>query len=104
MLAELSCGQGIPRFEARFCDSLTPEDVMDKNKKLEIIKQNVFEYVVVKHPTVEEAEAGKGSEIVVPLTQVCANDDRAATLRANRAIPEDHMNNEARLEVVVRPF
>lgn len=76
----------------------------EPNKKLEVIKQKVFEYVVMKHPTIEEAESGKGSEIVVPLSQVCANDENGARLKANRDIPEEHMTHETRLEVVVRPF
>ena len=77
---------------------------MDPNKKLEVIKQKLWEFVVIKHPTIEEAEKGAGSEIVVPLTQLCAADERAATLRANRMIPDTEMQFESRLEVVVRPF
>ena len=76
----------------------------EQNKKLEIIKQTVFEFVVIKHPTIEEAEGGKGTEIVVPLTQVCANDEAGALMKANRLIPEQHMVHESRLEVVIRPF
>ena len=74
------------------------------NKKLEIQKQLAFEYMVLKHPTVEQAEKGQGSEIIVQLTQICANDERGALLRANRDIPEEHMQHESRLEVVIRPF
>ena len=74
------------------------------NKKLEIQKQAVFEYVVIKHPTVEQAEAGATSEIILPLTQVCANDVEDAKIDVNRAIPEEHMKDRSRLEVVIRPF
>ena len=74
------------------------------NKNLEIVKQTVFEFVVIKHPTVEQAEKGVGSEIVVPVTQVCANDLNGATMLANRAIPQEHMDHQSRLEVAVRPF
>jgi hypothetical protein len=77
---------------------------MDQNKKLEVRKQKVFEYLVIKHPTIEEAEQGKGSEIVVPLGQLCADDERGAFVRASRGIPDEHMNHESRLEVVIRPF
>jgi len=77
---------------------------MSENKKLEVRKQKVFEYLVIKHPTIEEAEQGKGSEIVVPLGQLCADDERAAFVRASRGIPEAEMNYESRLEVVIRPF
>ena len=37
----------------------------EQNKKLEVRKQKVFEYVVIKHPTIEQAESGKGSEVIV---------------------------------------
>jgi len=77
---------------------------MDQNKKLEIRKQKVFEYLVIKHPTVEEAEQGKGSEIIVAIGQLCADDERGAFVRASRGIPEEHMVHESRLEVVIRPF
>ena len=74
------------------------------NSKIDIVKQKVFQFVVIKHPTVAEAETGTGSEIIVQPTVCCANDEEGALLRANRAIPEEHMKDEARLEVVVLPF
>ena len=77
---------------------------MEVNKNLEIKKQRAFEYMVIKHPTIAEAEEGKGSEIIVPLKQICANDEAGALLLANRSIPEDQMPNVARLEVVLRGF
>ena len=76
----------------------------EPNKKLEIIKQRVFEFVVIKHPTIEEAEQGKGSCIIVDVSHVCAADEAQALMHANRAIPEEDMKYEARLEVVLRPF
>lgn len=72
--------------------------------KLEVVKQRVFEYVVIKHPTVEEAESGAGSEIIAGPAVVCATDEKGAAMRANRAVPEEEMKNESRLEVVIRGF
>lgn len=77
---------------------------MEGNKKLEIRKQKVFEYLVIKHPTIEEAEKGKTSEIIVKPQCVCADDESLANTLASRAIPEDQMQFQTRLEVVVRPF
>lgn len=74
------------------------------NKKLEIIRQTVFEYLVLRHPTIEQAEKGVGTEIVVPVTVICAIDEEAARLQASRDIPQRLMKSQARLEVVVRPF
>lgn len=74
------------------------------NKNLDLVKQKVFEYMVIKHPTVKEKEEGACSEVIVQLQHLCADDDRAAFVRASREIPEEHMKHEARLEVVIRPF
>ena len=74
------------------------------NKNLELRKQKLFEYIVIKHPTIAEAESGKNSCIVVPVTQICADDEKGAYVRASRDIPQEEMEHESRLEVVIRPF
>lgn len=64
-------------------------------------KVKLFEYAVVLHP--EEGEKGK-SELIVDVTRVLASDQSAATLLAARAIPEEHVDDLSRIEVIVRPF
>lgn len=67
-------------------------------------RQEVFEYLIVKHPTKKEADDGRDAEIITPTTLVCAENQAAARLIANRAIPEEEMKHKSRLEVVIRPF
>ena len=74
------------------------------NKNIDIKRQQVFEYLVLKHPTVAAFEKGAGSEIIVDLKTVCANDEAGARLKAIRAIPDEQIEHESRLEVVIRPF
>ena len=76
----------------------------EQNKKLEVKKQKVFDYMVLLHPTIEGAEKGETTDIVVPLKQVCADDEQGAFVMASRAIPEEHVKDLSRLEVVIRPF
>ena len=77
---------------------------MAEKQEIAVRKQKVFEYLVVLHPTVKEAEEGGGSVIVVEPTTVCGNDIDHVRMLANRAIPVENMKDAARLEVVVRPF
>ncbi|HYD00755.1 MAG TPA: hypothetical protein VEB22_05960 [Phycisphaerales bacterium] len=64
----------------------------------------LFQYAVIYHPTGDEKKAGKKSEIVVPVTECVAADEKTAGIIAGRAIPEKHLADLDRLEVAVRPF
>lgn len=64
----------------------------------------LFEYCVLYHPTPEEKKKGEKDKLVVPVNQVIANDQGAATLLAGRAIPEEYLGRLDQLEVAVRPF
>lgn len=64
----------------------------------------IFEYAVMKEPTIEEAEKGKSTELLVPITSVFAMDEQQAIMLAGRAIPEGELANVDRITVAVRPF
>ena len=74
------------------------------NKKLEIRKQRAFEYLVLLHPTIEEAEKGASSEIIVQPKLCCADNEEQAHMLASREIPQDKLSQLARIEVATRPF
>jgi hypothetical protein len=61
------------------------------------MKQKIFEYAVIAHPTSAEAEEGK-TEVTL------ANDERAATIIASRKIPEAWLDKLDRVEIAIRPF
>lgn len=67
-------------------------------------KQQVFEYLVIYHPSEKEAKAGDHSKIIVPATTVIAANQNTATLLAGRAIPTEYVDRLERVEVAVRPF
>lgn len=67
-------------------------------------KARLYQYAAILHPTEDEAKAGKGAELIVPVTTVLAPNDGAAQVMAARAIPEQHLDKLARVEVALRPF
>ena len=67
-------------------------------------KPQVFQFVVILHPTEKSKEEGEMSKVIVPVKEVLAMDASAATLKAGREIPEEHMDKLDRIEVAVRPF
>lgn len=64
----------------------------------------VFQFVILKHPTKEERDSGKSSELVTEIETVLAKDEQGAAMLAGRAIPEAELPFIDRLEVAVRPF
>jgi hypothetical protein len=65
---------------------------------------NVFEYVVVWHPTDKQLENGDKSKIVVDVDTILAKDERAAGLAAARALSAEFDDQLDQIEVKVRPF
>lgn len=64
----------------------------------------LFQFVVIYKPTVEDRLAGDKPQVVVPIKEILADDDRAALLQAAMLIPESYRDKLDRLEVAVRPF
>ena len=68
------------------------------------MKSKLFYVAVILHPTDKQAKDGEIGAIVVQPTVVLASDEKVATLKAHRLIPEEHVDKTDRLEVAVRPF
>jgi hypothetical protein len=68
------------------------------------MKQKIFEYAVIAHPTSAEAEEGKTTELLIKPEVTLANDERAATIIASRKIPEAWLDKLDRVEIAIRPF
>lgn len=64
----------------------------------------LYQYVVMWHPGKEEKDAGRVSEIVIPVTTILAHDEKQATIVAAREIPEFYEKNLEQVEIAVRPF
>lgn len=64
----------------------------------------LFQYVVLWHPTEEQKKKNQRSEIIVPVKDCVAPDEKSAMLIAGRAIPDQYLNQLDQCEVAVRPF
>jgi hypothetical protein len=64
----------------------------------------IFQFAILRHPTEDGKKAGKKSEILVPITDILANDLAQAQIHAARAIPKNALEDLDRVEVAVRPF
>lgn len=65
----------------------------------------LYEYAVFKDEKKDkEGNVIDGATVLVPPTTVLASDDKQVGIRAAKAIPEEHMDDLDRIQVVVRPF
>jgi hypothetical protein len=60
--------------------------------------------IVLLNPTEKQKEEGGVTSIVVQPSAVMAKDEKHATIRAMRLVPEEFVNMDDRLEVRVIPF
>ena len=67
-------------------------------------KSKLFEYVVLWHPDDQQAKEGKKTEIVTPLTQMIAKEEKAVFMTAVKALPDMYKDQLDQIDVVVRPF
>lgn len=65
----------------------------------------LFEYAVIKEEkTDKDGEVVEPAVVVVPVTQILAENESQAQMVAARAIPEDHIGDLGRITVAMRPF
>ena len=64
----------------------------------------LYEYAILWHPTKEQKEDGKKSEVVVKPTTVLAPGDGVAQMIAVKAIPDKYAEEFDQIDIVIRPF
>lgn len=64
----------------------------------------LFEYVVLQHPTKEEGEKGVKSTILLEPTRELAKDDKSLATIIARKLPESVIDKLEQIEIIVRPF
>lgn len=70
-----------------------------------MMKERLWQYAVLKHPTAEDRESGERTEILVPPSDyIVASNVEEVTLIACHKIPPEELAHADRLEVAVRPF
>lgn len=70
--------------------------------------QKLFDVAILFHPAPTEDEQKRGvkpkSEILVKPKTILASDDKEASVLAAREVPEGHLDQLDRVEILVRPF
>lgn len=69
-----------------------------------MIKLQLFEFVILWHPTEEEYKKGEVSKIVVDRQLILDVDHRLAEMSAAFLIPEQYRAKKEQLQIIVRPF
>lgn len=72
--------------------------------EIKLIKQKMFDYVVLYHPTEEEAKEGKTTEVILREDSQLVKDVETLQVKIHRAIPEEYIDKFNQIEVIVRPF
>lgn len=69
------------------------------------MKQQLFQYAVLWHPTKEQAEKeSKKSVLVIAPDTILAPNNNAATMAIVRRIPEEYADQLEQIEIAIRPF
>jgi hypothetical protein len=68
------------------------------------MKQKLFTYAILWHPTKEEAEKGKKSEILVQPATILADSDKSAAIMVSRKIDEKYLTQLDQVEIIIKPF
>lgn len=66
------------------------------------MKMKLFEYALLLHPK-EKDEKGKTTILKSPST-ILAKDEKQAGMMIAREIPQEHMDDLERIDIIVRPF
>jgi hypothetical protein len=68
-------------------------------------KGRLFEYAVIHHPKpAKKDEEAPASKLIVDVTRVLCTDEKAAAMRAARAIPTEYAEKLEEVDIAVRPF
>lgn len=71
---------------------------------MELVKQKLFQYAVILHPTKEKSEKGNKSKLLVEPKVVLGNDEKSVGMQAVKAIPSEYDDKLDQIEVVVKSF
>lgn len=65
----------------------------------------LFEYAVFKDEKLDkDGEVVSAAVVLTEPTTILAKDEKQVGIRAAKSIPEEHMDDLDRIQVVVRPF
>ncbi len=71
---------------------------------MEIVKERMFQYAVLWHPSKEQSKEGQKSKMIVEPKIILGSDDKAVGMKAIKAIPAEYDEQLDQIEVVVQAF
>lgn len=69
-----------------------------------LVKQQLFDYVVLYHPTEEEVKDGKTTSVILRQDSQLEKNIETLQVKIHRAIPGEFIEKYNQLEVIIRPF
>jgi len=63
----------------------------------------LFQYAILLHPD-EDLDEKQKTKILKDPSTILAGDDKQAAMRIAREIPEEHLDDLDRVEILIRPF
>ncbi len=76
----------------------------NENAMEQVVTAQPFEVLILLHPTKKSSSSGDKTKIILDKTMFLAKDANTAMILASRMIPEEHIENIERVQVLVRPF
>ena len=67
-------------------------------------KQTLYEFVAIWHPTTDESKEGKKSQLVLPMTQFLARDEKAVFMHVVKILPTEYNDKLDQIDIVIRSF
>lgn len=63
-----------------------------------------FQFLIIWHPTPDQAKEGRKSEIIVDLTTILSSSKEAASMTAAMRIPDRLKEEIDQIQIAIRPF
>jgi len=71
---------------------------------MELVKQQVFQYMILWQSTKEQSEKGQKSKVIQGLTTEIGADAKAVGMKAIKAIPAEYDEQLEQVEVAIKGF
>lgn len=69
-----------------------------------MIKEKLFQYAILWHPTESESKEGLKSKTLKDVETVLSKDQNSILMRASMEIPSEYKDKLDQIEIAIRPF
>jgi len=71
---------------------------------IRLVKEQLYQYTVLRHPTEAQAKEGQVTEVIVELSTEQAKSDDVLFRKLLRNIPDKYESELDQIDIVIRPF